>query len=76
MARIHDRSPGAVRNARTQAKLTQEECASMIEVSPRAWQHYESGSRLMPAASWELFLLKCDLHPSYKLTLPFRTRSS
>lgn len=67
MARLHDRSPQAVRNARLKASLTQEEAASLIHACSRAWTFYEAGDREIPLASWELFLLKTKQHPDYKL---------
>jgi DNA-binding transcriptional regulator YiaG len=49
-----------VRDAREKAGLTQEEAAAVIYTSPRNWANWEQGreARSMPAASWELFLLK------------------
>ncbi len=46
--------------------LTQSEAASMVHVTLRAWQWWESGKREMPIGLWELFLIKIGQHPNYK----------
>lgn len=44
--------------ARLAAGDTQEAAAERIYISPRTWQRYEAGTCGMPAAYWELYLLK------------------
>lgn len=56
-----------VREARLNAGLTQSEAAHLIHVTARSWTHYEGGTRAMPFAAWELFLLKTSQHPYSKL---------
>jgi hypothetical protein len=46
---------------------SQTEAANMVHVTLRAWQWWESGKRDMPFGLWELFLLKSDLHPNYRI---------
>ena len=45
--------------------VTQQQAAGMVHVTLRAWQHWESGQRTMPAGLWELFVIKVGLHPLY-----------
>lgn len=49
-------SPDQVRTAR--GKLTQAQAAALVYVDPRTWRKWEGGERKMPAATWELFLIK------------------
>ncbi len=44
--------------ARAAAGLTQAQSAALVYVTLRGWQFWESGARAMPAATFELFLLK------------------
>ncbi len=46
---------------------TQMEAAAMVSVSLRAWQLWEAGDRKMPPAAWELYAIKCGMHPLYKV---------
>lgn len=46
---------------------TQKEAAALVHVSLRAWQLWEAGQRKMPTASWELCVIKCGLHPLYRV---------
>jgi hypothetical protein len=46
---------------------TQSEAADKVYVTLRAWQLWEAGRREMPIGLWELFLIKIDQHPNYKL---------
>lgn len=48
-------TPDAIKQARTDAGLTQQACADLVYKTPRAWQHYEQGTRTMPKSVWELF---------------------
>ena len=51
------RSP-EVRAARRAAGLSVRAAAAIVRVTPRAWQHWEAGSRRMPTGLWELFALR------------------
>jgi DNA-binding XRE family transcriptional regulator len=52
-------NPEQVKDARVKAGLTQEQAGAIVGApSRRTWQDWEAGRRNMPAAKWELFLLK------------------
>ena len=51
-------TPDKIKQARENACLTQLEAAVVVHVNGRTWQRYESGESAMPAAAWELFLIK------------------
>ena len=51
-------SPDQIRATREAARLTPAEAAAMVHALERSWYHWESGAHRMPAASWELFLIK------------------
>lgn len=51
-------TPEQIREIRTAASLTQTEAAALVYASLRAWQNWEGDERIMPAAAWELFLIK------------------
>lgn len=51
-------SANQIRDARSDAGLTQAEAAAMVYASDRAWRYWESGVNTMPASLWELFQLK------------------
>ena len=52
-------SPQEIKEARVQAGLTQAQAGALVGApSQRTWQDWEGGRRNMPAAKWELFLLK------------------
>jgi putative transcriptional regulator len=53
-------SPDKIKQARTDAGLTQTQAATLIHKRCRAWQQYEAGDRKMDLAYWELFLIKTD----------------
>ena len=53
-------TPAEVRKAREKAGLTQAEAGELIGASMRAWQNWEYGKRNMPAAKWELWLIKIN----------------
>lgn len=74
--RISQPSASEVRIARKKVKLTQAGAAQLIspaQSSPyRSWQSYEvpegqAGARAIPLATWELFLLLTDQHPTMRL---------
>jgi len=54
-----------IKSARLAMGYTQKEAAALVHVSLRAWQLWEAGDRKMPAAAWELCVIKCDLHSKY-----------
>ena len=47
-----------IRNARMWLELDQEEAGRLVGVTRRAWEHWESGTRKMPVAAFELFIAK------------------
>ena len=47
-----------IREARTEAGLTQTQAAALIHCTLRGWQDWEHGKRRMHPAFWELFLAK------------------
>ena len=49
-------TPQKIRLAR--GTLTQSSAAALIGAAMKTWQAWEAGSRRMPAAKFELFLLK------------------
>ena len=59
--------PDEIKDLRNFFGLTQSEAASQVHVQLRAWQWWESGQRKMPVGLWELFLIKTDHHPKFKL---------
>ena len=74
--RVVQPTPIEIRAARKRAGLTQAEAAQLIspaQVMPyRSWQSYEvaedkAGTRAIPLASWELFLLLTNQHPTMHL---------
>lgn len=60
--------PEQIRVARDAAGQTQAEAATLIHLERRmTWADYEAGRRQMPAASWELYLLRTGQHPRWQL---------
>ena len=49
-------APGAIRQRRKQAGLTQAQAAAQVGVHVRSWQKWELGERHMPPPAWRLFL--------------------
>lgn len=47
-----------IRTVRQAAALTQAQAAVLVHVTLRAWQYWESGTRPIDPAHWELFQLK------------------
>jgi putative transcriptional regulator len=47
-----------IKQARTDAGLSQTEAANLIYKGLRTWQQWEKGDRRMDPAFWELFLMK------------------
>jgi len=58
-------SPEKLRTFSARLELTQQEAADSVHVSLRAWQMWEAGKRKMPAATWELCVIKAGIHPLY-----------
>ena len=58
--KIKSPSPAEVRRAREKAGLTQAKASALIGATLRAWQYWEAGERKMPAAKWELWLIKIN----------------
>lgn len=56
-----------IRTLRASLGLTQQEAADSVHVTLRAWQMWEADQRKMPAATWELCVIKAGLHPLYGL---------
>lgn len=55
-----------LRRARLVLGLTTEEAGRLVGVTRRAWEHWEGGTRKVPAAAYELFLAKAEgLLPSH-----------
>lgn len=50
--------PAEIREARKKAGMSQAQAARLVHVNERLWRYWEAGTHRMPAASWELFLLK------------------
>lgn len=76
LERIGQPTPEEVRTARTAAGLTQAEAARLVSPAQtmpyRSWQCYEvlagkPSSRTIPLATWELFLLLTDQHPTHRM---------
>lgn len=74
--RIAQPSPADVRAARERAGLTQEQAARVVSPGGdnvyRVWQNWEAGEgtnnhRVIPLASWELFLLMTGQHPTLSI---------
>lgn len=74
--RLEQPTPDEVRQARKRAKLKQAEAAQLVSSAQgqpyRTWQSYEvaigqKGHRAIPLATWELFLLLTDQHPTHKM---------
>lgn len=49
--------------ARQRAGQTQTAAATSVHAALRSWQQWEAGDRAMPAATWELYMLKSGQHP-------------
>lgn len=47
-----------VKQARTEANLTQRQAAELIYCTERQWRNYEIGVTNMPRGLWELFCIK------------------
>ncbi len=53
-------TPTEIKQARTNAGLTQTQAAALIHKSLRAWQQWEGNQRKMDRAFWELFKIKVE----------------
>lgn len=74
--RLEQPTPDEVRQARKRANLKQAEAAQLVSSAQgqpyRTWQGYEvelgkTGHRAIPLATWELFLLLTDQHPTHRM---------
>lgn len=56
---IKQPTPAEIKAAREHVGDTQAEAAARVHSpSYRAWQNWENGTRAMPLAAWELYLIK------------------
>ena len=61
-------TPSEIRAAREAAGLTQPAAAKLAGLAGwRQWSAWESGERRPAAQAWELWLLRVDRHPVYRL---------
>lgn len=67
MFTIKNPTPEEIQIARIKANIDKETAAVLCGVTLRAWQLWESGKRRMQVATWELFLIKTNNHPIYKI---------
>lgn len=51
-------TPSEIKEARSQAGITQEQAGKMLHTTVRVWQQWEAGDRRMHPAFWELFRIK------------------
>lgn len=58
---MNNPTPKQIKQARTNAGLTQTASAAVIYKTCRTWQQYEAGDRKMDAALFELFQIKTGL---------------
>jgi DNA-binding transcriptional regulator YiaG len=58
--KIEQPSKELVKQARENAGLSQSAAAALVWITRDAWAKYESGSRPMNLAGFELFLIKTD----------------
>jgi|LauGreSuBDMM15SN_2_FD.fasta_scaffold16140_3 DNA-binding XRE family transcriptional regulator len=65
---LNSPKPKTIKSARLALGYTQKEAAELVHVGLRTWQMWEAGDRRMPLAAWELCVIKCGLHPLYKVT--------
>lgn len=76
--RVSQPTPEEVRQTRENASLTQSQAAELVSPAKLAayktWAGYETpeehrNHRSIPLATWELFLLLTNQHPSLKLSI-------
>ena len=53
-----------VRGARQAAGHSTSEAAALVHMDARSWRYYEQGERAMHPAVWELYRIKCAMHPT------------
>ena len=63
--KLKNPNPALIRKTRLTLGHTQAEAAVLVHSSTRAWQFWEAGTRSMPVALWELFLIKIGAHPRF-----------
>lgn len=62
MAELAQPTPTQIKAARETVGDTQAQAAARVHSpSYRAWQNWEDGSRKMPLAAWELYLIKTGI---------------
>ncbi len=52
--------PRLIEELRRRHGYTQKQMATLARVQERAWQRWEAGDRMMPAATFELICIKLD----------------
>jgi DNA-binding XRE family transcriptional regulator len=50
--------PETIKQARTEAGLTQQQAGQLVHVDGRTWRKWEAGDRQMHPAFWDLFCRK------------------
>lgn len=60
-------TPASIRAAREAAGHTQTEAGELVGGTRRTWQDWEAGLRTMPPSVWELYRLRTDQHPAWRL---------
>ena len=59
---VNDRpSPELIKSKRNEVGLTQTQAAKLVYRTVQNWQQWESGTRKIDLAAWELFNLKIQL---------------
>lgn len=68
MTTIIDRpTTDEIRAARADANLDRAAAAALVHLGHAVrWAEYETGTRAIDMAKWELFLLKTDQHPDLR----------
>lgn len=56
-------APDEIRAMRLKHSLTAFDAARLVHVTPNTWGRWESGTRQMHSAYWELFAFKLGEHP-------------
>jgi len=62
--------PDQIKLLRKTLGMKQKEAAEFVHVTTRAWQLWEAGDREMQPATWELYVIKCGMHPLYTAARP------
>lgn len=67
-------TPATIRALRQKKGYTQAEAAGLLEVTARAWQHWEGGTRPINGPAWRLFQLAPAKPPAPKKQSPILAR--